>query len=343
MRAAVLEHWKSISVAEIDYPEAKEGDVILKVSLAGVCGSDVHIFHGANPIAVTPVVQGHEFMGTVAEANGQLPHGVRVGSRVVIHPLVSCGNCGACKRKLPHVCELLTVIGVNRDGGFAEYVRVPADKLIPVPEGMREEIAVLTEPFAVGYHACRRSALQPGERILVIGCGPIGLYSALVARKLGASQVLISEPNASRRQLAESFNIETVNPLDANCAASISTLTEGYGFDVVIETSGVADGINFAIDAAAVNARIASLGFPADGYANYNVTRGIVKEISFIGSRVYPLDEFGETLHLLEDMRVSDRIDFSRIVTDIRSLDDVERTIGDVATGREVGKILIRP
>ena len=143
--------------------------------------------------------------------------------------------------------------------------------------------------------------------------------------------------------MAESFNIETVSSLDANCAASISTLTEGYGFDVVIETSGVADGINFAIDAAAVNARIASLGFPADGYANYNVTRGIVKEISFIGSRVYPLDEFGETLHLLEDMRVSDRTDFSRIVTDIRSLDDVERTIGDVATGREVGKILIRP
>ena len=343
MKAAVLEGWRKISVKEIEPPALGQGEALLKTSLAGICGSDVHIFNGTNPIAVPPVVQGHEFMGELVSRDGPLPDGLKIGDRAVVHPLVSCGHCSACSRSLDHVCEALTVIGVNRHGGFAEYVRVPSEKLIPVPGAMPDEVAVLAEPFAVGYHACRRAGLQVGENVLVVGSGPIGLYGALVARKLGAAVVVVSEPRAERRLLAARFGLEVADPTNPHCQDDLKSRNKGHGFNVVIETSGMPEGINFAIEASAVAGRIASLGFPSSGMADYNVTRGIVKEISFIGSRVYPFDEFRNTVSLLHDLWTSREIDFADIIADIRRLSDVERSISDVAKGRETGKILIRP
>jgi len=343
MKAAVLQDWREIAVEEVERPPIGDHEALLRVVYTGVCGSDVHIFNGTNPIARTPLVPGHEFFGHVAAANGALPDSIRVGDRVVAQPLVSCGHCPACDRGLPHVCASLIVIGVNQDGGFAEFVRVPAEKLIAVPEALPDEVAALTEPFAVGHHACRRTGLRDGESVLIVGCGPIGLYAAIMARQLGAASVVVSEPLAERRAFAESFGFTAIDPGLSSGLHDLRAQTGNRGFDVVIETSGVDAGLNCAVEAAAVRARIVSLGFPAGNVAAYNVTRAIVKELSLIGSRVYPLDEFAGTLAHLETLFATGAVDFSRIVTSVRGLDDLGRSISDVATGRERGKILIRP
>lgn len=343
MKAAVLEQWRSLDVRQVRDPEPAEGEALVQVGLTGVCGSDVHIFNGDIPIAKTPVIPGHEFMGTVAALQGRQPEGIAVGQRVAVHPLVSCGTCAACKRGHPHVCVKLVVIGVNRDGAFAEYVSVPSERLVPLDDDLPDEVAALAEPFAVGYHACRRAALGTGERVLVIGGGPIGLFAAMVARRLGATDIAITEPVEARRDFAESHGFRAFDPLQESCLSDLAEQSAGDGFDVIVETSGVDAGVNVAVEAAAPRGRIASLGFPAERFARYNVSFGIMKELSFIGSRVYPREEFCETIALLGDALRAGDIAFDRLVMDIRGLDDLERSILGVATGEERGKILIRP
>lgn len=343
MKAAVLKNWREISVEEVERPSIGDHEALLRVVYTGVCGSDVHIFNGTNPIARTPLVPGHEFFGHVAAANGTLPDTIRIGDRVVAQPLVSCGHCPACDGGLPHVCASLIVIGVNQDGGFAEFVRVPAEKLIAVPDSLPDDVAALAEPFAVGHHACRRAGLRHGESVLIVGCGPIGLYAAIMARQLGAAPVVVSEPLAERRAFAENFGFAAIDPGPSSGLHDLRTQTGNRGFDVVIETSGVDAGLHCAVEAAAIRGRIVSLGFPAGNVAAYNVTRAIVKELSLIGSRVYPLDEFAGTLAHLETLFATGAVDFSRIVTAVRGLDDLARSISDVASGRERGKILIKP
>lgn len=343
MKAAVLRNWREIAVEQVDRPAIGENDALLRIAYTGVCGSDVHIFNGTNPIARTPLVPGHEFLGHVEEVRGVLPGNIRTGDRVVAQPLVSCGHCPACESGLPHVCASLIVIGVNQDGGFAEFVRVPAEKLIAVPDALPDDVAALTEPFAVGHHACRRAGLREGESVLVVGCGPIGLYAAIMARQLGAANVVVSEPIAERRAFAESFGFAAIDPVRSSGLQDLRAQTGGGGFDVVVETSGVDAGLDCAVEAAAIRGRIVSLGFPAGNFAAYNVTRAIVKELSLIGSRVYPLDEFAGTLAHLEALFTTGAVDFSKIVTAVRGLEDLARSISDVATGRERGKILIRP
>ena len=132
MKAAVLEDWGQISVRDAARPDVGAGECLLRVSYAGVCGSDVHIYQGTNPIATTPVIPGHEFAGTVVEYRGEPAEPLEIGQQVAVHPLVSCGSCPTCRSGDLHLCQTLTVIGVNRDGGFAEYVRVPLEKVIPL-------------------------------------------------------------------------------------------------------------------------------------------------------------------------------------------------------------------
>lgn len=343
MKAAILEDWRQLSVREVSDPRPRDGEALVQVGYTGVCGSDAHIFNGDIPIARTPVIPGHEFIGSVAELGSASGEGPAVGQRVAVHPLVSCGSCVACRRETPHVCCNLVVIGVNRDGAFAEYVSVPAERLIALPDELPDEVAALTEPFAVGYHACRRAGLQPGERVLVIGGGPIGLFAALVARDLGASDIAVTEPMEARRAFVESHGIGAVDPLQGNCLDDLAARGGGEGFDVVIETSGVDAGIRVAVEAAAPRGRIVALGFPAERFAQYNVTFAIMKELSFIGSRVYPREEFCETVNLLTNAVQAGRIAFDRLIADVRGLDDLERSILGVAKGEERGKILIRP
>lgn len=342
MKAAILQAWKNIEVIEVEMPHPGPGEAVLRVSHAGICGSDVHIFNGYNPIATTPVIPGHEFIGQIAEIGLENESGLSVGERVVVQPYVSCGQCNACRKDVPHICEKLIVIGVNQNGGFAEYVRVPLDQLIPIPEDIPDTVAVLTEPFSIGYHTCRRGGLAPDDRVLVIGAGPIGLYAAIVARELGARTVVISEPSEQRRLQAGEVGFASVDPLTPDWLQTARAHDAANGFDMIIETSGLNAGLDAAVRAAAIRGRIVSLGFPADNFASYNVTQGIVKELSLIGSRVCPTDEFRQTMQLLGELYRAGRVDFDRLVSDIRPLEAIESSITDTANGLFTGKILIK-
>lgn len=342
MKAAVLEKWQHIQVQDIDTPTPGAGEVLIRVSRAGVCGSDVHIYHGDNPIATAPVIQGHEFMGIVEE-QGENVAGFDNGQRVVIQPLVFCSSCTPCQRGIPHVCEKLTVIGVNRNGAFAEYVSVPQDTVFALTEDIPDDVGVLAEPFSIGYHACQRGAFTPTDKVLIIGGGPIGFYSAITARELGAQQVMLSEPLEDRRDLISSFDLDVVDPLLTTTLPELHERSDSAGYDLIIETSGTVQGLDFASQAAAVGGRIVTLGFPAKNYADYNITRGIVRELSLIGSRVCTREQFVQTLELLTNLHRRAQYDLASLVTAPRGLGDLSRSIEDVGSGAQCAKILIVP
>lgn len=342
MKAAILKEWKRVEVADVPAPAPGPGEVLIDVAYTGICGSDVHIYNGDNPIARTPVIPGHEFAGRVA-ALGEGVEGLALGTRAAIQPLKFCGTCTPCKRGSLHVCEKLIVIGVNQDGGFAEQAVVPADCVFPIPDDLSDETAALAEPFSIATHSLNRGGISPSDRVLVIGAGPIGLYCALTARYVGAKQVHVSEPNPSRRAVAEAYGIATTDPTRTEAAQELRAVSETEGFDLVMETSGTAAGFETATEAAAVQGRVVTLGFPNGGQSEIHVTRCIIKELSLIGSRVCTRKEFRDTLDMLTTWQTRGDVDFQRLIATARPLADLDHSILDVEKGVETAKILIRP
>lgn len=343
MHAATLIDTQKIEIKERAIPEPAQGEVILRTSFAGVCGSDVHIFHGTNPIATLPRVQGHEFCGQIHSVGAQVDPNFHPGTRVVVYPLVTCGGCEACCNGRPHVCKSLVVIGVNRDGGFAEYVRLPAANVVPIPHDLPDQVAVLSEPFSIGYHSLSRGGLRAEDRVLIIGAGPIGLYAALVARARGAKTVVCSEPSPSRQSVARGFGLEVVDPSLPDHEETFLNLSNGDGFSVVVETSGTHQGLETAQNMAAISGRIVLLGFPSGRKLPYDITLAIVKELEMIGSRVCPRDEFHETLSLLARLYRENPAQFDDIIGGIFALSDVAQAIEETAAATSTGKLLIDP
>lgn len=340
MRAAVTESWGRMKVREVRVPEPEQGEVRIAVRLAGICGSDVHIFQGHHPTALAPVVQGHELVGVVDAWGPGVGSGPVVGQRVVVEPLISCGSCEACRRGLSHVCRRLRLLGIHADGAFAGYVLAPAAKLIAVPESMDDEVAVMAEPFAVGVHVCQRAGLEPGERVLVLGAGPIGLVVAMVAATCGAT-VVVSEVNPQRIELAQAFGFTT---LDASTdpGRAAAELTDDQGFDTCFEVAGVEAALSLALGATRVRGTIVQVGFHSKP-PPVDLFRLSLMELSIVGSRVYRHEDFRRAVQLLDTISRADRFDLRQLITQRIGLDGIPSGIEQMQAGQVLGKILVDP
>ena len=237
MKALVFNKPHEMVVTDMPKPEIGEGEALIAVKYCGICGTDVTVFNGGHATAKYPVIPGHEFVGELVEIKGAGSDMFKIGDRVCAQEVVSCGHCAACARGEDNVCENLQVIGVHTNGGFAEYVRVKANKMYKLPDNVDLKTAAIVEPLAVAVHDVRRSGLQVGETALVVGAGPIGLLVALVARCAGARKVVVSEAMPSRRAFAEKLGFPTVDPLSTDFTARMAELSE-RGFAVSFETGG---------------------------------------------------------------------------------------------------------
>lgn len=228
MKAALLKKWNEMEVKEIEKPQLHEGHALIKMRYAGVCGSDITVYTGKHPTATAPVVIGHEIFGTIEDIRGKSEF--KKGDRVTVEPLISCGECEACRKGYKHVCKNLKLLGIHENGGYAEYTQASNEKLVKVPDTLSDELAALSEPFAVGYHVCSRAGVGKGKSVLVIGAGPIGLVVALSAQHFGGD-VVVSEVNAKRLAVAEKLGINTVDPTKKDIPAILGEYTSGNGFD----------------------------------------------------------------------------------------------------------------
>lgn len=294
MRALVFRGPWEIGVEERPDADPGPGGVLVRVTATGICGSDVHGFTGENGRRHPGQVMGHETVGRVA-ALGPGTAGPEPGSVVTVNPVIACGGCPACRSDAQQSCPDRRVIGVAPaiSSAFAQAMVVPAGNVVPLPAGMPVEYGALVEPLAVGYHAARRGGVSGADRVLVIGGGPIGQACVLAARRLGASGVLVSEPNARRRELTAGLGAATADP-SAEDLAEACTRDLGGAPDVVLDAVGGTRTLGDALTVSDLGARVVLVGMhePRVDLPAYAIS---TEERSLVGSFCYSASDFRDT------------------------------------------------
>ncbi|ADM27159.1 Alcohol dehydrogenase GroES domain protein [Ignisphaera aggregans DSM 17230] len=288
MKALVIIEPRKAEVRDVDIPEPRDNEVLVRVRACGLCQTDRHIYEGEF-LAKYPIIPGHEFSGEVIDT-GKNVDMVRKGDRVVIDPNISCGRCYYCRSGMKHLCENWQGIGVTLNGGFAEYALVPQENVYIMPRDLSFEAASLTEPLACIIHGIDRIGMAIGKTIAIFGAGPIGLMFLQLLRHFGASKIVVFDINDYRLEVAKKLSADYVyNPRDIDISKAIIDEVNRYGIDIVVEASGSLEAFKQALKIVGYSGRILVFGVPPResevGIRLFDVYR---KEISIIGSFVNP-------------------------------------------------------
>ncbi|MGE5571718.1 MAG: zinc-dependent alcohol dehydrogenase [Bacteroidota bacterium] len=307
-----------LRLEDVPAPVPGEGEALVEVKVVGVCGSDVHAFRGKHPFISCPIVPGHEFSGVVrdvgpggrvgapgaeaAEAGSTKTGRALIGKPVTGLPSLVCGTCYNCSHGRYNICNSLRVVGCQADGALAELVRVPAEFLVPLPEGLSFEDGAMVEPVAVGVHAVRRAgAAVGGARVLVLGSGTIGLVVAQVVKAYGACEVIVTDLNERRLALARELGADhTVNARECDPVAYAHERFGRDGIDLSFECVGIGPTVRQAILANRKGTKVIIVGvFEED----VPVPMGLVqdREIELVGTLMYTLDDFVEAARLVAE------------------------------------------
>lgn len=334
MMASMWTGAEKVELREVERPTPGPSEALVQVAYAGICGTDLMIFLGKHPRAVAPLIMSHEFVGTLASDSIE---GLPLGSPVAVNPLLSCGACPACLRGVSHVCERLGLVGIDRDGGMAEYAAVPAHSVRPLPPSLPLARAALIEPLAVAVHAVRVSDLQVGDTTAVLGAGPVGILVAQVARLAGA-KVYVSEVSPRRLGIARRLGFDVIDAQSVDPVAALMRATDGEGVPVVFESAGVPATIAQAGRIARVLGQILQVGMPK-APIELDLTPLLFREISMTPIRVYREDDFDLAIRLAGD----NVIHLQEPVTHILPLGEVEKGIHLAHQATDACKVLISP
>ena len=306
-------------------PSVGAGDVLIKVAACGICGTDVHIYHGdKGSAAVTPpVVLGHELAGTVVKTGADVKT-VREGDHVSVDPNSYCGTCHYCRIGKKQLCTSLYAVGVNRNGGFEEYCCVPEKLCYPLAADVPLKYGAMAEPLACCLHGIDRAEIRPGDTVCVIGGGAIGLMMVQLARMSGASRVILSEPVAMRREIGLKLGADcTIDPVSENISGALRRCTGMPGADVVIECVGNTAAVAQAFEAAKRGTTVLLFSVPKAGtFHELSLEDVYQKELKIIGSLINP-DTHGRAVELIS----SGRIRLEEIITHSFPVDRLEEAI----------------
>ena len=322
-------------------PTPAPDELLLKVRRVAICGTDLHIYkwdRWAQEKVHPPIVFGHEFVGEVVGIGSQVK-GRRLGDLVAVETHVACGHCRLCRRNLGHVCENVSIVGIDRPGAYAELVAIPAENAWPVPRGMPLEQAAALEPLGNAVH-CVLAGEIAGSSVAVTGCGPIGLFSICVARACGAGPILATDVNEYRLELARACGADrTCLVSREDWVAAAREMTGGEGVDVVCEMSGQPTVIVEALRALRNAGRLSLLGLSSQDlsfdFSKLLIFKGITMQ-GILGRRMF------ETWHQMTSLLESGRLDISKAITHVMPLDDLEEAMGTLADQR-AGKIVLVP
>lgn len=284
-----LENIKALKLRKAEsLPAPKDNEVKLSVIYGGICGSDLRVYKGLLSYAKYPLRPGHEVLGTVVEAGTNVPY--RVGTKVVTFPNTYCGTCEPCSKGKTNICKDKTSLGVTVDGVFAQELILDSKYVVPVPEGLEDERAILTEPFAVTVHALKKVNIGKDTSIAVIGCGTEGLLTVALANLLGAD-ITVIDVNPVKLEIAKRLgNVKTVKPQDIKDEV----------FDVVIEAAGATKAIEQAMQIVKPGGVMVALGISGDPVDLYPIQL-VRNEISILGTIIYTKEDFVDALEYLKD------------------------------------------
>ncbi|HEX5204238.1 MAG TPA: alcohol dehydrogenase catalytic domain-containing protein [Actinoplanes sp.] len=288
------------------------GEVKIAPAFVGICGTDLHIFHGSMDARVkAPAVLGHEMSGRITQVGAGVT-GWRPGDPVTVMPLRWDGDCPACVAGHRHICHHLNFIGIDSPGAMQQRWTVPADTLVRLPDALALDRAALVEPVAVAVHDVGRAAVRDGERVVVVGGGPIGVLIGLVAKSRGAD-VRLAEISGYRRSVAERLGLSTWNPADDDIAELTDAWTGGAGADVSFEVSGAAGGVTTAVDVLGVRGRLCLVAIHPQP-REINLHRFFWRELTLVGARLYERADFEQAVALVAGGTVPAELLISKIV-----------------------------
>ncbi|WP_435361901.1 2,3-butanediol dehydrogenase [Haloarchaeobius sp. DFWS5] len=357
MRVAKYYGSGDIRVESADEQTLGPDDVRIDVEACGICGTDLHEYKDGpdltpspdseHPLtgASLPVPLGHEFSGTISEVGEDVTN-VAVGDPVTVNPAIVCGECRYCAEGRHNLCESVANIGISaRSGGFADSAVVPAANVVALPEGIPVEYGALVEPFSVGIHATRRSGMQTGDSVAVFGAGPIGISIVQAAKAAGATEIFVSEPRETRRDIAATVGATTtLDPVETDAVEVISDATDG-GVDVAFEAVGIEPTFKAAVESTKRGGQITAVGI-SDADVGLTPNELVVVERSINGSNGYLSGpqaerEFSMATRYLE----TGQFDAEEMITGRVALDDiVEEGFEDLLDPEsEHVKILVEP
>lgn len=330
-----------LEFADLPEPAPQPGEVLVAVEAAGICGTDVHIAEWTagyeSMTAGMPVTIGHEFAGRIA-ALGESARGVSTGQRVTVRPSTVCGHCAACTSGNPDGCTQRRGIGIGRDGAFTALVRVPAPNCVAVPDGLDIELAAMTEPLSVSMHAVDLAAVKPGQRVLVLGPGPIGLGIALFAEAAGAEVVLAGVGDAARLSTARAvFDGTTIDLEGTDLPGALAAAGQAAPFDAVIEAAGAAAAIQGSLLQLRKGGALVVAGIHARP-ASIDLTRLVRMEQTIHGAYRAPVADWPRVLAFVQ--RNQDKV--RAMVTHRLSLSDAMEGFA-LSRSRAASKVILLP
>lgn len=328
-------------VRDMDFPEVLgPHQVLIKNMACGVCGTDVHIYHGEKGSAdvMPPVVLGHEYAGIV-QAVGDGVTGLKPGDHVAMDPNMYCGLCRPCRMGRKQNCENLFALGVNVNGGFAEYSLCPEAQCYRIREDVPFDVAAMAEPLACVVHGIDQADIRPGQTVLVIGGGTIGLLMVQMAKLSGAAQVLLSEPVEMRREIGLRLGADfAIDPIHESVPEKIAELTGLHGADVIIECVGRPFAVTQALDAAGPGCRILLFSVPGvDSKVELPLFDIYKKELTILGSMINP-DTHQRAVNLIN----SGALRIQELITHRFGLEQLEQAIKMQMSAESI-KVMVHP
>jgi threonine dehydrogenase-like Zn-dependent dehydrogenase len=310
MKALTLLDAGDVRVTDIAEPKHTPGDLVLKVEMVGLCGTDLNSFRGKNPLVTYPRVLGHEIAATVVEGTTEVP----AGTRVTVSPYTACGICPSCRRGRENACRVNQTFGVQRDGAIAEYITVPPVKAYASSLPLKH--LALTEPLTVGFHAVARGRVTASDVVAVFGCGGIGLGAIAGAAFRGARTIAIDLDDAKLETARLAGATDLIHSGREDVRERLRTITNGDGPDVMIEAIGLPQTFQMAVEEVAFTGRVVYIGYAKEPVA-YETKLFVQKELDIMGSRNALPEDFRQVMAMLD----AGRFPVDEAVTAIVSLD----------------------
>lgn len=328
-------------VRQMPRPQIGADDVLVKVKVASICGTDLHIYNWdqwAQNRIKPPLIPGHEFCGHVV-AVGKNVTTVKEGDFVSAEMHVACGKCYQCRTGEGHICRNVKIIGIDDNGAFAEFVKIPESNIWKIDADIPADYASVLDPLGNAVHTVLAGEIA-GKTVAVVGCGPIGLFCIAVARACGATQVFALEVNEHRRKLAEKMKADyALNPITDNVYEKVMDATGGVGVDVILEMSGKSDAIRLGFKILRLGGRVSLLGIPSKP-----VEFNLAEDFIFKGAVVQGINGrlMYKTWYQMTALLKAGKLDLSPVITDRMSMADFSKGMDRLQTG-ESSKILLYP
>jgi 2-desacetyl-2-hydroxyethyl bacteriochlorophyllide A dehydrogenase len=313
MKAIKITEPGKVKLIDITKPEPENGEVLLKIKYVGFCGSDLSTYLGKNPMVTYPRIPGHEISAIIEKTGSNVPDNLKPGDKVTVVPYTNCGKCKACKNGRFNACENNQTLGVQRDGAMTEYITVPFEKVLPVPD-LSETDAALVEPLTVGFHAIDRAAVTSRDIVMVMGCGMIGAGAIAGAGSRGAKVIAVDIDDSKLETAKKTGAVHTVNSLKTDLHTELQKLLKGDAPDVVIEAAGNPYTYRAAIEEIAFTGRMVCIGY-AKQDISFPTKLWVQKELDIKGSRNATPEDFKEVIALLKTGDFPSEEVLTRIVT----------------------------